>query len=188
MQQYDTDQFVFSTCLILADSQCTTASSPWTNCGCGQIDFPQGVFQIITGFVSTSIIKSIGDVAMADVCNQKNISTITNDVMNSLSTKLSLSKWNALLTIKSNVDKCTKPYNSSTNTVLSKMGSVFQSKLSSNVTSLASKAASLKSSSGKTCSNLLPNMYQMSCPLLKQSVVAYIMKAVQAKLTSNEWK
>ncbi|EYC35391.1 hypothetical protein Y032_1067g3529 [Ancylostoma ceylanicum] len=38
-------------------SQCT-ASSPWTQCYCGSFDSPQGVYQLITGFVSPSTIKS----------------------------------------------------------------------------------------------------------------------------------
>ncbi|KAL6738512.1 hypothetical protein Aduo_012054 [Ancylostoma duodenale] len=67
-----------------ASSQCT-ASSPWTQCYCGSFDSPQGVYQLMTGFVSPSTIKSITDIMMDDICLQKSMSDTQKEQEDTLS-------------------------------------------------------------------------------------------------------
>ncbi|KAL6742578.1 hypothetical protein Aduo_015717 [Ancylostoma duodenale] len=45
-------------CVSTASADCV-ASSPWSKCACGPQDFPQGIYQLVTGFVSPQTIKSV---------------------------------------------------------------------------------------------------------------------------------
>ncbi|RCN39046.1 hypothetical protein ANCCAN_15038 [Ancylostoma caninum] len=162
------------------------ASSPWSRCACGPQDFPQGIFQLVSGFVSPQTIKSLTDGMADNICGQKTMQQIIDALMNSLSTKLTVTQWNSLLTLQSNLNSCLKPYGSSVSTVLSKMSSAFQTALSSQYSTLKSYGASL-TKSGATCSSVRGSIYAKACPMATAGVVQSCITAAKGKMSSGEW-
>ncbi|EYC30129.1 hypothetical protein Y032_0005g2466 [Ancylostoma ceylanicum] len=67
---------LFSIVLLLvsvstASTDCV-ASSPWSRCSCGPQDFPQGIYQLVTGFVSPQTIKSVSQLKYTTIiCTSK---------------------------------------------------------------------------------------------------------------------
>ncbi|EYC35390.1 hypothetical protein Y032_1067g3528 [Ancylostoma ceylanicum] len=107
--------------------------------------------------------------------------------MDKLSSKLTVSQWNQLLQIKSDVDSCLKPYGSSTSTVLSKLGAGVSSSLQSQYSTLLSYGASTTKSTGKSCSGIRPMMYNKVCPMMLSSTIQKTITTCKGKMSSNEW-
>ncbi|RCN36881.1 hypothetical protein ANCCAN_17241, partial [Ancylostoma caninum] len=153
-------------CVSSAFADCV-ASSPWSRCACGPQDFPQGIFQLVTGFVSPQTIKSLTDGMADNICGQKTMQQVIDALMNSLSTKLTVTQWNSLLTLQSNLNSCLKPYGSS-------------------VSTLKSYGASL-TKSGATCSSVRGSIYAKACPMATAGVVQSCITAAKGKMSSGEW-
>ncbi|KAL6726083.1 hypothetical protein Aduo_008090 [Ancylostoma duodenale] len=106
-----------------------TASTDWTTCQCAIEDGPKGAFQLVTGFFSLKILKQFIDVAAEDICNEKTMTQIKDDILKAIPSKLTPSQLAEFTSAKKELDNCLKPLGSSVDKVIDKASTPLSSYL-----------------------------------------------------------
>ncbi|WKY10219.1 hypothetical protein Q1695_002511 [Nippostrongylus brasiliensis] len=163
------------------------ASAPWSKCACGPLDFPQGTYQLVTGFFNPTTLKAVTDGIMSDVCAQKSVSAITRGVMGGMVTKISASQLLQMLALKDKMDKCLKSAGSSLNRVIDKASAGISSVMASRYQTM--KAYGAQQAKGSNCKSaaVLNAMYNKACPMQTSSLVQSGITAVKGKMSAAEW-
>ncbi|KAL6726082.1 hypothetical protein Aduo_008089 [Ancylostoma duodenale] len=160
------------------------ASKDWKTCACPVEDGPMGAFQLITGYFEPKLI----DVALEDICNQKTMKQIKDDIIKAIPMKLSVSQMSEFTTIKKQVDNCLKPLGSSIDKVMDRAGTPLSAYLNKDYNKLKKFGADTTKKTGKKCNAILADMYKEACPILREQYVKKGVQAVKPKLTAQEWK